>query len=77
MGISLFPGWFVECASGIFANVLGAECEEDSEESAGGHSQFTRGAWEARQRGCAGIEWRSNRPWSRLRHVISFDGKQK
>ena len=56
MDIALFFGWPVENASGIFANVFGAECEEDREESAGGHSQFTQEAWEAKQRGSAGIQ---------------------
>jgi hypothetical protein len=31
-----------EGAGGVFSNVPGAQCEEDREESAGGHSQFAR-----------------------------------
>jgi hypothetical protein len=30
-----------EGARGVFANVLGAQCEEDREESAPGHTHFT------------------------------------
>ena len=35
--------WFGEGARGVFANVFGAQCEEDREESAPGHTHFT---WE-------------------------------
>jgi hypothetical protein len=33
--------WFGEGARGVFANVPGAQCEEDREKSAPGHTHFT------------------------------------
>jgi len=51
--------WFDESARGVFADVLGAQCEEGSEESARGHSQFAGEVWQLDRRGYAGIQGRT------------------
>lgn len=38
--------------------MFGAQCEEDSEEDARGHGQFTGEVLQADRRGCAGIQGR-------------------
>jgi hypothetical protein len=51
--------WLGESARGVFADVLGAQCEEGSEESVRGHSQFAEEVWQVDRRGYARIQGRT------------------
>lgn len=51
--------WLGESARGVFADVLGAQCEEGSQESVRGYSQFAGEVWQVDRRAYAGIQRRT------------------
>jgi hypothetical protein len=69
--------WLGEGARGVFADVLGAQCEEGSEGSVRGHSQFAGEVWQVDRRGYAGIQGRTIDFDRGPRCKINPEGEQK